>query len=85
VDLRVLARARFYATSGRGRIIREASYLSGNETARSIGVADSTLSLWERGLRLPRGPAAERWVDLLGELDRDIESRSLERSLEGTP
>jgi transcriptional regulator with XRE-family HTH domain len=53
------------ATSGEARARREAAHLRVAEVAREIGVWPSTLSRWERGLRLPRPEPAARWAAFL--------------------
>ncbi|MET0417289.1 MAG: helix-turn-helix transcriptional regulator [Actinoplanes sp.] len=58
------------AEDGSGRRIRESAHLSLRLVAQNIGVAEATVSRWEKGNRKPRGEAAIRWVRLLDQLDR---------------
>lgn len=64
-----LQRVRRWARSGRARAIRVETGLSQSELGRSVGVDQSLISLWERGLRIPRGPAALRYAALLASLE----------------
>jgi|GEM_PF-3048136 len=84
VDLGTLSRARELAASGRGRAIREAAGLRANEVAADpfVNVSSSTISLWERGLRVPRGRAAVGWVRLLDDLEADVVGRVERNSLD---
>lgn len=61
-----VALARRYSRSGDARSLREELGLSVRETARAVSVDVSTVSRWERGLRVPRGEAAVRFGHLLG-------------------
>jgi transcriptional regulator with XRE-family HTH domain len=65
-----LAEVRRATKTGRARAIREAAALSQTEIARSVGVAQATVSLWESGRRTPRGKPAERYALILRELER---------------
>jgi DNA-binding transcriptional regulator YiaG len=60
--------ARRLAQTGGARAIREGARLSVSELARELDVTPGTVSRWERGLRTPRGAAAERWAKLLRRL-----------------
>lgn len=60
-----LARVRRLVRAGDARYIRVAVGLSLGEVARGVGVAKATVSRWEAGQRIPRGPAALRYGELL--------------------
>lgn len=64
----LIARARLMLRSGKATELRVRHHLSIGDAARSIGVTTSTLSRWERGLRTPRGPGAQRLAILLRRL-----------------
>jgi DNA-binding transcriptional regulator YiaG len=64
-DVQKVAWVRRVARSGSARVIREAAGLSASEIARAIEVSPAAVSRWERGQRVPREEAAERWADLL--------------------
>jgi DNA-binding transcriptional regulator YiaG len=66
----VLASARWAGRSGEGRRIRTAAGLSIGEVARRVGVDESTVSRWERGLCWPSGPRANAYIRLLAAVDR---------------
>lgn len=68
-DLLLVAQARQYAVTGRGRDLRIAQGLSLRETATAIDVSAAGLWRWERGERVPRGAAAVRWAQLLRQLE----------------
>jgi DNA-binding transcriptional regulator YiaG len=63
-----LVEARQLASSGAGRMIREAAGLSLAEFARAIDVDPSTVFRWESGERMPTGEYAVRYRDFLREL-----------------
>jgi transcriptional regulator with XRE-family HTH domain len=63
-----IAWARQLGRNGGARIIRETAGFTGAEIARAGGWSPSTVSRWERGERVPRGDAAERWARLLRKL-----------------
>lgn len=50
------------------RLLRERAHLSQAELAEALGVARSTVSRWEAGLRGPRGVKAAAYSDLLDRL-----------------
>jgi DNA-binding transcriptional regulator YiaG len=60
-----LIEARQLAGSGAGKMIREASGLTGAEFARAIDIDSSTLHRWETGSRRPTGAFALRYIDFL--------------------
>jgi DNA-binding transcriptional regulator YiaG len=65
--------ARRYAETGAGRDIRVRSELSLSDIAKAVDVAESTISRWESGQRVPRrSAAAARWAALLGDLERAV-------------
>lgn len=57
--------ARNLAKSGAARLIREGAGLSTAELAAELGVSPGAVSLWERGLRTPRGDVAGRYAQVL--------------------
>ena len=63
-----IVKARQLATSGTGRMLREAAQLNGHELARAIGVDASTIWRWENGERKPQGEWAIRYVNFLERL-----------------
>lgn len=63
-----IAEARELIRTGRAREIRQRSGLSRGEVARDLGVAQSTITRWEDGYRVPRGEVAIRLGRLLREL-----------------
>ena len=63
-----LARLRMLTASGEARRIREDANLSQPEAAEAVQVAQSTMSLWERGRRVPHGEPAVRYAALLDRL-----------------
>lgn len=67
-----LARARAWAESGEARRRREAANLSLAEIAGAVGVAEATVSRWERGRSSPHGPAAARYGELLARLASEL-------------
>lgn len=68
-QLALLRVAERYGKDGSARRIRTSGKVSMLLMSQSVGVAESTISRWENGLRRPRGEAAIRWVELLLELD----------------
>jgi DNA-binding transcriptional regulator YiaG len=56
--------------AGLVQLVRRATLLSQADLARQLGVSRTCVSLWERGLRLPRGETAERLALLLRDLER---------------
>jgi DNA-binding transcriptional regulator YiaG len=68
-DLVKLATVRAWSQSGRARQIRETAGLSLREVAYAVDVSVSALFRWEAGDRRPRGEAALRYADLLGDLE----------------
>jgi transcriptional regulator with XRE-family HTH domain len=63
-----VAWVRQLAKNGGARAIREAAGVTASELARSIDASPGAVSLWERGLRLPREAAALRYATVLEEL-----------------
>lgn len=68
--------ARRYAATGAGRRIRQCAELSMSDIAKAVDVAESTISRWENGLRVPRGTAAARWAELLADIERATRAKS---------
>jgi len=52
------------------RAIRESSGLSGSTVAKALGVSRQTVSHWECGVRTPRSPLLEAYVEILDELQK---------------
>jgi transcriptional regulator with XRE-family HTH domain len=69
-ELRLLQTARTLGPTGRGRRVREQARLSLADLAAFVGVDPVTLSRWERGLARPRRPYAQRWAEIVDDLDR---------------
>jgi DNA-binding transcriptional regulator YiaG len=65
-DLVDLQKVRALGQSGALRLIRGS--LSLRDIAEPVGVAPSTILRWERGERVPHGPAAVRYGQLLQRL-----------------
>lgn len=63
-----LVKARALVTSGEARRIREAAGLSLVNVASAVGADPSAIGRWERGERIPRGPAALKYAQLLARL-----------------
>lgn len=51
---------------------REALGISQAELAKAIGVDQSSVSLWERQKRLPRGPALKVLMQVLADLRKKV-------------
>ena len=64
-DAVTLATARSLVRSGVARQIRVAAGLSQAEVAAAIGGSVAAVSRWEAGQRVPHGPAAIRYGELL--------------------
>jgi DNA-binding transcriptional regulator YiaG len=71
-----LVEARQMASSGVGRMIREAAGLSLAEMGRAVGVDPATVWRWETGERTPMAERAVRYRDFLIEL-RDRNRRKV--------
>ncbi len=63
-----LARIRTLARSGGARAIRMAAGISAAELAAAVDVDRATVSRWERGVQVPTGDAAMRWLEVLDRL-----------------
>jgi transcriptional regulator with XRE-family HTH domain len=57
-------------------LLRRARRLSLEDVAAKVGASATTVCRWERGLSMPPSPAAERYADVLG-----ISQRQLNRLL----
>jgi transcriptional regulator with XRE-family HTH domain len=68
MDVQQVSWVRRLARSGGARVIREGAGFSASEIARELGVSPAAVSRWERGERVPREAAAERWAALLRRL-----------------
>lgn len=64
-----LTSARTLARSGRARDIRRAAKLSLSEVAGACGVSVATIHRWENGDRIPHGPPALSWAELMRALE----------------
>ena len=60
-----LATVRSMCANGTAKATRQAATLSIREVADEVGVAASTIFRWESGRRVPHGPAAIAYHDLL--------------------
>jgi DNA-binding transcriptional regulator YiaG len=69
-----LAEAREFIASGEARRIREAARLSLADVAGAVGADYSGVGRWERGERVPRGPAAIKYARLLTRLRTQLEA-----------
>jgi DNA-binding transcriptional regulator YiaG len=69
-----LAEARALLASGEARRIREAARLSLTDVAGAVGADYSSVGRWERGERVPRGPAAIKYARLLTRLRTQVEA-----------
>lgn len=67
---RLVSEAKSHSVNGTGKKIREAAGLSCADIAAAIGVDQSAVWRWERGLRAPRQAQAVKWARLLAKLDR---------------
>ena len=65
-----IAYARRLAKNGGARAIRQGAGLSLRDIARELDVYPMTVLRWERGERVPRAEAAERYARLLKRLSR---------------
>lgn len=63
-----LAEARALVASGEARLIRQKARLSLTDVAGAIGADYSSVGRWERGERVPRGPVALKYAQLLTRL-----------------
>ena len=70
-----VALARRLARDGTARLVRTEAGLSIYDVARDVHVAPGTISRWETGKRTPRGEAAVRYAQLLGELLEVVSAR----------
>ncbi len=71
---RELARARALIASGEARRIRRAARLSLADVAAAIPADLSAVGRWERGQRVPRGPAALQYAQLITRLRVQLEA-----------
>ena len=69
-EVLAIAQVRADMASGRARIIRERARLSQSEMARAVGVHWTTVAHWESGRRVPRGPTAAQYAEMLRQLDK---------------
>jgi len=54
------------------RVIRQQCELTQAQIAQEVGVSRPTISRWESGLRRPCGEQRIAYVELLGELQREV-------------
>ena len=71
--------ARRLADSGAAREIRRQAKVPLADVAADLGVAPTTVWRWENGLRHPRGEIAERWLEMLGEIEPQYQPRHAAR------
>ena len=69
-DLVAMARVRDLCRTGTARAIRVGSHSTLDEVAQVCMVSPSSVSLWERGLRIPRGQHALDYLAVLEGLMR---------------
>lgn len=67
-ELIAISELRALAATGEARRIREAARVSAGEVAAAIGTSVINIGRWDRGTRVPRGPVALRYAELLGQL-----------------
>lgn len=67
----VLVEMRRRIAEGEALAIRHAARLSQAEVAEHCGVNQQTISRWEHGERVPRGPKGVRYAELILELSGD--------------
>lgn len=67
-SVEVLVVGRELVRSGTARAVRQELGLSTLDIARAVDVTVSTVSLWERGLRVPRGKRGDDYVRLIHHL-----------------
>jgi len=72
--LQQVADARRFIASGEARQLREALNLSLMDVAPTLLADPSAIGRWERGERIPRGPAAIKYVRLLKRLSARMET-----------
>jgi DNA-binding XRE family transcriptional regulator len=72
-DLERLRRIRANAATGRARETRLNAGLTQDEIAQTVGVAQTTVALWETGKRVPRGMKALRYALILEALERKMQ------------
>lgn len=53
-------------------LLRKQAGISQREIGEVCGVTESCISRWEAGLRVPRGEAGDRYVDLINRLAREL-------------
>jgi len=70
IDVVLRSEGRRAVESGRIREVREAARLSRSDFASELNVTPACVSLWEAGLRVPRGESAERLAQLLRTLEQ---------------
>lgn len=68
-DLLRLQRLREQTKSGDAKRIRETARISQSELGSAIELPASTVSYWEKGVRVPRGKGALRYAELLDKLE----------------
>jgi DNA-binding transcriptional regulator YiaG len=71
-----LAEARALIASGEARHVRRAARLSLADVAAAIPADLSAVGRWERGQRVPRGPAALKYAQLITRLRVQLETSS---------
>ena len=69
-----VAEARQFIASGEARRLREALDLSLVDVAPSVIADPSAIGRWERGERIPRGPAAVKYVRFLRRIHSQLEA-----------
>jgi transcriptional regulator with XRE-family HTH domain len=62
------------------RLLREQSGLTQSELARLLDVSRPAVAKYENGTRTPRGDVALRYVEVLGEIARELGATELRRN-----
>lgn len=71
-----VAIARRWVVEKSGKRRRDRHHLTAKEVAEALGVTNVAVLSWENGKSQPRGPVAERWVQLIEELDAQADAAS---------
>lgn len=64
----IVAKARHLLATGEAKQIRLSGHVEISAIARDLGVSQTTVWRWENGQRIPRGPVAVRYAQILERL-----------------